>query len=225
MNQDAAATSQMKKAFNLFEILANRDILTAQHSLNVACLTKTLAANFIKTELGKEKAFIAGLLHDIGKVKMPDFVFSNYVIDTQEEKEVIQQHPAYSKAILENMGFDADIVKASYQHHERFDGSGYPSGLKEFQITPAARLLSIVDSFSAILEDRPYRKGANVKNAVDILLQEKELFDVQMLSTFFKHINHIVSLSGIEVERYKNSSFLSNVGLAKAQIINIGGIL
>jgi len=169
MQLETSQLSKTAKAFKLFEILGNRDLLTAQHSLNVACITKVLVAHYIKTELGKEKAFIAGLLHDIGKVKMPDYVFSNYVIDDQEEKNIIMEHPAYSKAIIERLDFDQDIINAVFQHHERFDGSGYPSGLKEFQISPAARLLGIVDSFSAIQEDRPYRKGSNVKKTVDIL--------------------------------------------------------
>ncbi len=216
--------SQMKKAFALFELLAKKDILTAHHSLNVACLSKTIAAHYIKTELDKDKVFIAGLLHDIGKIKLPDFVFSNHVIVKPEEKAIIEMHPIYSKEILECAGFDTDIINAVFQHHERFNGSGYPSGLKGYDITPAARLLSIVDSFSAILEDRPYRKGANVNQAVDIILHDKNLFDVQMLSTFFKHINHVINLSSLEVEKYKNSSFLECTRLSKIQFIKIGGI-
>lgn len=216
--------SQMKKAFALFELLAKKDILTAHHSLNVACLSKTIAAHYIKTELNKDKVFIAGLLHDIGKIKLPDFVFSNHVIVKPEEKAIIEMHPIYSKEILECAGFDTDIINAVFQHHERFNGSGYPSGLKGYDITPAARLLSIVDSFSAILEDRPYRKGANVNQAVDIILHDKNLFDVDMLTVFFKNINRIMSLSGIEFERYNNNFYLSKKGLYKTQKYSIGGI-
>lgn len=216
--------SQMKKAFALFELLAKKDILTAHHSLNVACLTKILATKYIKTELDKDKAFIAGLLHDVGKIKLPDFVFSNHVIVKPEERAIIEMHPVYSREILECSGFDADIIIAVSQHHERFNGSGYPSGLKGYEITPAARLLSIVDSFSAILEDRPYRKGVNVNQALDIILKDKNLYDVDMLTVFIKNINRIMSLSGIEFEKYNNNFYLSKNGLYRTQKFSIGGM-
>lgn len=195
--------SQMKKAFALFELLAKKDILTAHHSLNVACLSKTIAAHYIKTELNKDKVFIAGLLHDIGKIKLPDFVFSNHVIVKPEEKEAIMQHPKYSKMILEDFAFNPIIITAAYQHHERLDGSGYPSGLKELEIVPIARLLGIVDSFSAIMEDRPYRKGAEINKAIDILLKDQGLYDTDMLTIFIKNINQVLSYTRLELESYK----------------------
>ena len=195
--------SQMKKAFALFELLAKKDILTAHHSLNVACLTKVLAAEYINADIGKDTAFIAGLLHDIGKMKMPDYVFGNHIITGQEEKKTIMQHPHYSKKILEDFNFDPIIITAAYQHHERLDGSGYPSGIKELEIIPIARLLGIVDSFSAIMEDRPYRKGAETRKAIEILLRDQGLYDTDMLTVFIKNINQVLSYTRQEVESYK----------------------
>lgn len=205
MHLKSTLASQMSKAFGLYDILKWRDSLTAEHSLNVACLTKILVCDYINADMGKDKAFIAGLLHDIGKIKMPDFVFRNYVLSSQEDKDIIRQHPIYTKAILENTGFDNEIITTAYQHHERFDGSGYPSGIKENDITPTARILSIVDSFSAITEDRPYREGQPIKRAVEILLEEKELFDVSMLTAFIKNINQVVHAAGQEMNWYKHA--------------------
>lgn len=192
------------KAFELFELLKSKDLLTAEHSLNVACLTKIFVRDFMRTEMDCNKAFIAGLLHDIGKVLLPDYVFENHVITTEEERNVIKQHPLYTKLILENKGFDNDIIKVAYLHHERADGSGYPSGLKVYEITPTTRILSIVDSFSAIMEDRPYREGQTLKKAVEILLDEKNLFDVSMLSCFIKNINRVAYAASLEMVFYKH---------------------
>jgi HD-GYP domain-containing protein (c-di-GMP phosphodiesterase class II) len=147
---------------------------------------------------------IAGLLHDIGKIILPDYVFEDHIITSEDEKDVIRQHPGYTKVILENKGFDPDIINAAYLHHERVDGSGYPSGLKAYEIPPTAKILSIVDSFSAITEDRPYREGQSLKRAVEILLDEKELFDVSMLSSFIKNINQVVHAASFEMVFYKH---------------------
>lgn len=202
--QNIALKKQELTAFGLFDLLKCKDLLTAEHSLNVACMTKILVRDFMRAEMGYNKAFIAGLLHDIGKVILPDYVFEDHVITTDEEMNVIKQHPVYTKLILENKGFDPDIIKAAYLHHERVDGSGYPSGLKAYDITPAARVLGIVDSFSAIIEDRPYREGQSLKRAVEILLDEKELFDVDVLSCFIKNINKVVHAASLEMIFYKH---------------------
>jgi putative nucleotidyltransferase with HDIG domain len=195
--------TKISKAFQLFELLSHRDILTAQHSINVACLMYILESYYINTGLGADNAFIAGLLHDIGKVKLPDYVFSNYVIDTQEDKNVIMQHPAYSKYLIVKTGFDTDIVNAVFQHHERFDGSGYPAGIQKNYITPAARSLAIADSFSALTEDRPYRAGISIESAVNILIRDRSLYDPKMLSVFLNNITHIKELVNVEYEKYK----------------------
>lgn len=200
---NASQLSLTAKAFMLFKVLGNKDGLTAQHSLNVACIMKTLVTHFIKTELGGEEAFIAGLLHDIGKLKMPSYVFKNHIITHEKEIKVIQQHPKYSKQILEGYSFDPLIVSAAYQHHERLDGSGYPSGLTAFEISSTARLLGIVDSFSAIKEDRLYRKGVESNKAIELLLEKQGIYDVDMLSIFIKNINHILICSKLEVDGYK----------------------
>ena len=203
MNNNMVYLDKEAKTVNLLGALKNRDISTAEHSLNGACLNKTIADNFISIDLKKDKAFGSALLHDIGKIKMPDYVFSNHIIKSQDELKIIMQHPQFTKDILEKAGFDMDIIRAAYQHHERFDGSGYPSGLKKFQITPAARLLGIVDSFAALTEDRPYRKGVSIKKAVEILFKDKKLYDPQMLNMFLENVTLIAQITATEIQNYQ----------------------
>lgn len=215
MNSSQVCSDLETKAFYLFDVLKKRDYLTAEHSLNVACIAKIAAASYIKVDLTSDKVFTAALLHDIGKIKMPDYIFKNHIISGPEERRIIMQHPVYTKTILENMDFDTDIIEAASQHHERVDGSGYPSGLKRTEISQTAKLLGIIDSFSAIMENRPYRKGKSLIIAIETLLKAKALYEANMLSKFIKNVNTIVSAADRELISFKGSHCQEDVTRSK----------
>ncbi|HEV3496695.1 MAG TPA: HD domain-containing phosphohydrolase, partial [Actinomycetes bacterium] len=112
---------------------------------------------------GLEYAF---LLHDLGKIGVPDAVLNKAGPLTDEEWALMREHPAIGLRILEGVPH-MDVVRAVvYSHHERWDGAGYPEGLKGEQIPLAARVFAAVDAFDAITTDRPYRVAATLEEAL-----------------------------------------------------------
>lgn len=202
--------SQIEKAWGLFKVLINRDYLTGIHSLNVACIAKVFST-YVEMKTRREKIFIAGLLHDVGKLKMPEFIFQDYVLQTDADRKMIQLHPEYSKVILEEMSFDQDIIRAAYEHHERFNGQGYPRRLPEDQISIAGKILAIADSFCAAKEDRPYRKGASMNTIIEEFRITEDLYDPQLLKTFLHYLKPILNHANIEVEYYKRELSHRNI--------------
>ena len=99
------------------------------------------------------------LLHDIGKMGVPDHILLKPDKLTDEEYEIIKKHPAYAYELLSPIAFLKPALDIPYCHHERWNGTGYPRGLKGEEIPIAARLFAIVDVWDALLSDRPYRKG------------------------------------------------------------------
>jgi HD domain len=112
---------------------------------------------------GLEQAF---LLHDLGKIGVPDAVLNKAGPLTDEEWALMREHPAIGLRILEGVPH-MDVVRAVvYSHHERWDGAGYPEGLKDEQIPLAARVFAAVDAFDAITTDRPYRAAVSLEEAL-----------------------------------------------------------
>jgi len=143
-----------------------RDIYTRGHTERVWYM-----AEIIARELGwdKEKMWevkIGGILHDIGKIGVPDAILNKPGELTPEEFEIMKTHPTQGTKILEGISFLAPSLPYILYHHERFDGKGYPFGLKEEKIPIQGRLLAVVDTFDAICSDRPYRKKRGIQAAL-----------------------------------------------------------
>ena len=99
------------------------------------------------------------LLHDIGKMGVPDHILKKGGKLTEEEWAEMRRHPVYAYNLLSPIAFLRGVLDIPYCHHERWDGKGYPRGLKGEQIPLAARIFSVVDNWDALLSDRPYRKA------------------------------------------------------------------
>jgi diguanylate cyclase (GGDEF)-like protein len=128
---------------------------------------------------------IASLLHDIGKVEIPESVLNKSEPLSEEDLYMLQKHPGYSVDILEPLSSIDQLIDTIKHHHERYDGKGYPSGIKGNDIPLEARILCVADAFDAMLSDRPYRKGMKV----DAVLAELESnagtqFDPYTVQTF-----------------------------------------
>ena len=135
-----------------------RDPYTKQHSSRVTRLAQTLANAMGCTEEQQDILNVAGLLHDIGKIGIRDEILLKPGRLNDEEYRIIQQHPVIGAEIMDHLGLwhrEKQIVRS---HHERFDGQGYPDGLKGQEIPLLARILSIADVYDAIASDRAYRQ-------------------------------------------------------------------
>lgn len=198
MKKTCQESRQMQQAWNLFRLLAKRDNYTGKHSLHVAYMALNMS-RYIEGHFGKEKLFISGLLHDIGKIEFPNYLFDNYIVNSKEDYNVIKKHPYYSKKILDGCGFDKEIVQVAYTHHERCNGSGYPLGLKEKEISIESQMIAILDSFSAVSKDRPYKKGVhNSELALTKLMENPEQYNKELLSIFEENITSITNINHYE---------------------------
>jgi len=155
-------------------VLANvvelRDPYTAGHQHNVAQLGVTIAQEIGCSEDMIEGIRIGGTMHDIGKIKVPIRILNKSEILTDNEWEQIKNHPVVGYELLKDLDFPWQVAKMVLQHHERFDGSGYPSGLKNGEILMEARILAVADVIEAMANDRPYRQSLGL----DIALEEIE---------------------------------------------------
>lgn len=131
----------------------------------------------------------AALLHDIGKVGIPDSILNKPGRLTREEFAQIEHHVLIAVDVLQGVPLGDRVISAIRAHHERCDGSGYPDGLKGDQIPLLARILAVADVFDAMTSDRPYRKAMPVSQAVGELLRERGTrFDPDVVRVFIEYI-------------------------------------
>lgn len=133
-----------------------------------------------------QKVALAGLVHDIGKCKVPTAILDKPAPLTPEEFEEMKNHPVSGRDILLNSSqeWDEDIIDAVHHHHENLDGSGYPDGLKGDQISNMTLLLTITDVFSALTEQRSYKQAMSPERAYEIMCNMVHKFDPGLLSAF-----------------------------------------
>ena len=149
-----------------------RDKLTALHSVNVANYAVGLAHSLGMGDIELEWLRVAGLLHDIGKIGVPEAVLTKPGRLTDEEYVQMKTHASFSREILQKIEFTEgleDVDKIASAHHEMIDGSGYPDGLKGDELPFRARILAVADIFDALTQDRHYRKGMPIQKAFSIL--------------------------------------------------------
>lgn len=179
IKQKLLEKSFLDTILTISEIVESRDVYTSGHQKRVATLAVNIA---VKAGIGDLSIlnciYYGGLMHDIGKISIPvEYLVTPRQLTTHEY-EIMKSHVSIGYKIIEHMSFPWDIKSVINQHHERLDGSGYPNGLKERQISEAAKVVAIADVYEAMSTDRPYRK--RVPHEV-ILLHLKEnkgkLFD------------------------------------------------
>jgi putative nucleotidyltransferase with HDIG domain len=127
------------------------------------------------------------MLHDIGKIGVPDAILKKPGELTPEEMQVMKRHPEFGYLMLKNINFPEEVTLILLQHHERYDGTGYPAGLKGEDIFIGARIFILVDTYDAIRSDRPYRKGVTYETAhQEILRCSGTQFDPRVAEAFLK---------------------------------------
>lgn len=172
----------------LVQALETRDFETHGHSERV--VTFSLRLGF---ELGLDKAALrtlelGALLHDIGKIGVPDSILRKPAKLTEEEWSKMKLHPLHGQKILRNIPFLEGAARVVAQHHEKWDGSGYPVGLRGEDIDIGARIFAVVDAFDAMISDRIYRRGCSYEAALTELERcAGTQFDPLVVEAF-KHI-------------------------------------
>lgn len=147
-----------------------KDTYTKGHSTSVSRYAEALARAINLPEAEVERIALGGLLHDVGKIGIPENVLRKPTHLSDEEWEIMKQHPVIGaeKVLMPNEAL-RDLIPIVKYHHEHWDGTGYPEKLKGEEIPFSARIVAIADSFHALISDRPYRKGLSVEKACEIL--------------------------------------------------------
>jgi len=135
-----------------------KDIYTRGHSGRVAYYSRKIAKRAGYSEFRQEEIYMMGLLHDVGKIGVPNAIINKPSSLTDEEFAVIKKHPAMGAQILERIEEDPELTIAARYHHERFDGRGYPEGLSGFDIPEVARIIAVADAYDAMSSNRSYRE-------------------------------------------------------------------
>lgn len=134
-----------------------KDRYTNGHSIRVARYSREIARRLNKSEKEQEEIYYAGLLHDVGKIRIPAAVINKPGKLTDEEYEMLKIHPVTSYHILKDIYDDKTIALAAKFHHERYDGKGYPNGLTGDNIPEIARIIGVADTYDAMTSNRSYR--------------------------------------------------------------------
>lgn len=174
----------------LLQGLRERDPYTYGHCRRVARNARMLAHAAGLSEYEQQVVEYASMFHDLGKLGIPDSILLKPGRLSEEEEDVIRQHPVKSAEIVSPLiavKFFSDMVPGIRAHHERIDGAGYPDGLGGERIPLAARIILISDTFDAMTTTRPYRKGLTHEIAYKELKQfAGRQFDPQLVKTFLQ---------------------------------------
>ncbi|MBC8563483.1 MULTISPECIES: HD-GYP domain-containing protein [Jutongia] len=174
--------------FRMLRRVRRYDDLTYIHSLNVAILCHEFANWMHMPEEEQDILTLAGLLHDVGKMGIPGKIIKKAGLLTDEEYELIKQHPQKGYDFLKKHPLDERIMNAALMHHERCDGSGYPQGLKADEIDDFAKIVAIADYYDALTSARVYREPHCPFEVFRMLQQERDKFDSTYLAVFMEGV-------------------------------------
>jgi polar amino acid transport system substrate-binding protein len=181
---------QKELILSMIQILELHDPYTKGHSENVANISAALAEKMGYSKEGIQKIYWAGLVHDIGKILIPNSLLSKPGKLSGEEFDQLKKHPEYGAKVLESSQELKEIVTIVRYHHERWDGSGYPEGLSGTRIPEESRILAIADAFDAMTSNRPYRGSLSWEYAMsEIKTCAGKQFDPEMAKIFVNFIS------------------------------------
>jgi HD-GYP domain-containing protein (c-di-GMP phosphodiesterase class II) len=181
--QVSALRNSVICAFN--QLLDLKDLNTGVHSTRLAEWGMRVGQELGLDESELQNLEVAALLHDIGKVGIPDSILKKPGKLDEEEYALMKKHPEYGWAVLRMLpGFERAALDILH-HHESFDGKGYPAGLKETEIPIVSRIVTVIDAFDAMVSSRPYRAGLPHEEAVRrLILSSGTQFDPVVVQSF-----------------------------------------
>lgn len=177
-------SNMMKEIFDIARKVEEKDVYTHNHGRRVQDYSAEIGKRLGLSGDRYRELCYAALLHDIGKVHVPDSILKKKGRLTDEEYDIIKKHPVDGSKMVQGTYLQSigDIID---QHHERLNGSGYPSGLKGDEILLEAKIIGVVDSYDAMTSDRPYRKGMDKSVALQELKDlTGKLYEQQVVDTF-----------------------------------------
>ena len=151
----------------------------------------------VATEMGRDEAFcyqmaIAGMLHDIGKLKLTGYINGQERDPLLiEELKYVRMHSSLGYEELKEQGYSDIVLQSILYHHENYDGSGYPSNLSGDSIPLGARILRVCDVYAALSSDRPYRKAFDVSTVIELMIDEIKNFDMEVFLAFQSVIHEV----------------------------------
>lgn len=179
----SAMRTSMICAFN--QLLDLKDLNTGVHSTRLAEWGMRVAQELGIDEPCLRDIEVAALLHDIGKVGVADAILKKPGRLTEEEYEIMKRHPEYGWAVLRLFPGMERTSQFVLHHHESFDGTGYPAGLKRTEIPIGSRIVSVIDAFDAMVSSRPYREGLSPEEAIRrLILSSGTQFDPVVVQHF-----------------------------------------
>ena len=190
----------------LADVIDKRDRYTAGHSRRVAAYSRLLATELRFAPLERDTIEHAALLHDLGKIGIPDAVLLKPAMLDDEERRIIGSHPTIGAEIIRSCGTMDDVVPCVLHHHERIDGRGYPDKLRDEAIPRGARAIAVCDSFDAMTTDRPYRRALTVEVA---LTELRRVAGTQLDAGYVSAFENVVAkiLSNAQETREPQSDF------------------
>ena len=150
----------------------------------------------VATEMGRDEAFcyqmaIAGMLHDIGKLKLTGYINGQERDPLLiEELKYVRMHSSLGYEELKEQGYSDIVLQSILYHHENYDGSGYPSNLSGDSIPLGARILRVCDVYEALSSDRPYRKAFDVSTVIELMIDEIKNFDMEVFLAFQRVVHN-----------------------------------
>lgn len=195
----------------LVEMIEQRDTYTGGHSLRVAKYSKLIAQEMGLDDNTCELVYQAGILHDIGKIAIPDSILLKPARLNNVEYEIIKEHANMGYELLKNVTTFKQIAKIIKSHHERFDGSGYPDGLNSYEIPLLSQIMGVADTFDAITTSRIYKNKKDVKDALDEINSLKNVyFSESVINAALKALDNLtiepdisqLPVSQLEKERF-----------------------
>lgn len=216
--------------------LKTSDEYTFKHSVDVATIAMILGK---QQGLSRKQIYeigVSGLLHDVGKTKVPLEILNKPGRLNDEEFAIMKQHSVFSfRMVQNNPDFSNEIAYAVLQHHEKINGSGYPMSVDETQITPYAKILSVADIYDALVTERPYKPAFTQRDAVEMIMSMTNELDMTAMKSFLESmilypVGSIVELSNGEKAKVVRNSphYILRpvvVGLTSGKVYDLGSDL
>lgn len=180
--REAALVKAVTDDWAMFEEDATEEV---RHGICVSNLAYFVAKQYGLYEDQCHELAVAGILHDIGKLRVSGYLYGRDE-DTLniEEMKYVRMHPRLGYETLIRYDFSDEILESILYHHENYDGSGYPENLTGDQIPIGAKILRVCDTYAALTSDRPYRSAFDSQTAVELMIEEVKNFDMKVFLAF-----------------------------------------